>query len=68
MCPQLGVKMWVGRSQAEELFLHVTISMTHGPDQNDGSSCKPSAVPDISLLLSALWGGLESHRGGGREE
>lgn len=68
MCPQLGVRMWVGRSQAEESFLQGTISMTHGPDPCDSGSCKLSAVPDTSLLIYTLWGGLESHRLGGREE
>lgn len=45
-----------------------TISMTHGTDQCQSSSWKLSAVSDIDLLISASWRGLESLRGGGKEE
>lgn len=58
-----------GRYVLEEFFFNLqTISRTHGTDQCQGSSWKLSAVSDISLLISALWRGLESPKGGGKEE
>lgn len=59
--------MWVGMSSAEEWFLYVAISMTHGADQCGSHSWKLSALPDISLLMPALGGGLESPPQGGEE-
>ena len=41
--------------------------MTRGADQCECSSWKFSALPEIILLISSLWGDLERPKGGDRE-